>query len=321
MNAAFDGDTVIVYPGTYNEDVNFETKSITLGSLNLENTTSSFVENTIINGQVLVTSVDNPGAIVGLSISGSGHGIYVTQNTNGFLIKDVNIRDNESSGILAYDSHFLIEQSRISNHNYSGYGAGANINNSNVHFVNCYIDINSSSSYGGGLYVNNSNVLIDNSTFYDNYTNGSGGGLYVGNNSDILIKNGIFRKNRSYNGGGLATSNSKIVLSQSIIDSNYSSSHGGGIQFGTSDSDTAFFDDLEIIANTSSSSGGGISKSGNYYLLYMNSTKILNNISNASGGGMYLDGNNANDKYNNILVAKNITNGGLGGGFYFNGRK
>ena len=31
MNAAFDGDTVIVYPGTYNEDD--ETKSITLGSL------------------------------------------------------------------------------------------------------------------------------------------------------------------------------------------------------------------------------------------------------------------------------------------------
>jgi hypothetical protein len=50
INTSIDGDTVLVYPGTYFENLNFNGKSITLGSLNLTTGDPSFIRQTIIDG-------------------------------------------------------------------------------------------------------------------------------------------------------------------------------------------------------------------------------------------------------------------------------
>ena len=64
INAAIDGDTILVHPGSYFESVNFNEKNIVLGSLFLTTHDSSYIEMTIIEG------------------TGSDHTIKVENNTN-----------------------------------------------------------------------------------------------------------------------------------------------------------------------------------------------------------------------------------------------
>ncbi|MCK9204916.1 MAG: hypothetical protein M0P58_10855, partial [Bacteroidales bacterium] len=50
INASYNGDTVLVYPGTYYENINFNGKSITVASLYLLTQADSLVYQTVIDG-------------------------------------------------------------------------------------------------------------------------------------------------------------------------------------------------------------------------------------------------------------------------------
>ena len=50
IDASANGDTVLVYPGTYYENVNFNGKSITLASLELITGDESYADSTVIDG-------------------------------------------------------------------------------------------------------------------------------------------------------------------------------------------------------------------------------------------------------------------------------
>ncbi len=45
-----DGDTVLVYPGTYTENINYNGKNIVVGSLYLSTQDTSYISSTIIDG-------------------------------------------------------------------------------------------------------------------------------------------------------------------------------------------------------------------------------------------------------------------------------
>ena len=50
IDATDDGDTVLVYPGTYQENLQINSKNIVLGSQYLNNGDTSYVSSTIVNG-------------------------------------------------------------------------------------------------------------------------------------------------------------------------------------------------------------------------------------------------------------------------------
>ena len=50
VNATADGDTVLVWPGTYYENVNFNGYGITIASLELTTGDESYIGTTIVNG-------------------------------------------------------------------------------------------------------------------------------------------------------------------------------------------------------------------------------------------------------------------------------
>ena len=50
INATSHGDTVLVYPGTYTENINFNGKKIVVGSLYLTTSDTSYISSTIIDG-------------------------------------------------------------------------------------------------------------------------------------------------------------------------------------------------------------------------------------------------------------------------------
>jgi len=50
INAASNGDTVLVYPETYYENINYNGKNITIGSLYLTTQNNCYIDSTIIDG-------------------------------------------------------------------------------------------------------------------------------------------------------------------------------------------------------------------------------------------------------------------------------
>ena len=57
INATSAGDTVLVYAGTYTENIDFDGKNIVVGSLYLTTGTASYISSTIIDGGGTKTTV------------------------------------------------------------------------------------------------------------------------------------------------------------------------------------------------------------------------------------------------------------------------
>ena len=86
INAALNGDTVLVSPGTYYENIQFRGKGITVASLYLTTRDTTYIDATVINGSQpvhadtascviirgssLVSSNDSTAALIGFRITG-----------------------------------------------------------------------------------------------------------------------------------------------------------------------------------------------------------------------------------------------------------
>jgi hypothetical protein len=186
INAASDGDTLLVADGTYNESINYNGKNIIVGSLYLTTQDMSYISSTIIGG-------DSSGSIVVFESFEDSTAVL-----NGFTFQDI-----------IFDSGD--EPQTIININES---SPKIINN---RFDNFYLFQGVESAV---IYCENSNSLIMNNEF----TNGSLGNGYVlggyilSKNSNLTIKN-----NRIENGYvGFAEPSGYIVSvnSENIIESN-----------------------------------------------------------------------------------------------------
>jgi len=146
-----DGDTVLVYPGRYYENLSMMGKNITLASLELTTGNLEYKYNTIIDGgrNESVISIKNGESeltIRGFTITnGSGH-------------MDLTTRLFRGGGI------FLIGQGNVRN----------------FYLINNVIR-NNTASTGGGLFISTSNVFLSGNSIYDNTADAGGGIRYQDN--------------------------------------------------------------------------------------------------------------------------------------------
>ena len=95
INAAINGDTVLVDKGTYYENINFKGKAITVASRYIINQDTSFISKTIINGRkatnldsastvVFISGEDTTSVLIGLTITG-GAGTKWYDNSDGSM--------------------------------------------------------------------------------------------------------------------------------------------------------------------------------------------------------------------------------------------
>lgn len=116
LDESEDGDEVIVYPGTYIENINFAGKAIILGSLFYTTQDTSYISQTIIDGDQADNVVtfdseeDSTSALTGFTITnghtGWGGGIYCWESSPSIM--NVTITDNlalyRGGGIYCYSS-------------------------------------------------------------------------------------------------------------------------------------------------------------------------------------------------------------------------
>ncbi|MDP8322275.1 MAG: choice-of-anchor Q domain-containing protein [Candidatus Stygibacter australis] len=142
INASTNGDTVLVYPGRYYENIDYNGKEITVASLELTTGNRDYVHNTIIDGN------QNSCCVALHNNEGEGTILRGFTITNGIGYQDPYGRFG--GGIYSYETSFslincLIEQNR------GIIGGGIFIDGGNVYLEGNTIRCNTADMYGGGL--------------------------------------------------------------------------------------------------------------------------------------------------------------------------
>ena len=153
--ATTDSDTVLVYPGTYYENINYLEKSLTVASLYIITPEDSLINQTIIDGNQSGSCVEVRDCIQN----------YTT--LCGFTLTN-------GTGNQATPTYFAIV------------GGGVMLRNSILAINNCQIYNNVAES-GGGIYCHSSQLSLCATTIRNNRSYEYGGGIQAVSSSDIIF--------------------------------------------------------------------------------------------------------------------------------------
>jgi predicted outer membrane repeat protein len=256
IDAAVDTDTVLVQPGTYYENINYNGNNITVASLFLTTQDTTYISQTIIDG-----------------------------NESGRVVTFYNNED--STAVL---SGFKITNGQVDDH---AAGGGIACSNSSPSLQNVIISDNSAGS-GGGIYCESSSPSLENVTITGNSAYGtccatSGGGIYCSYNSSPSLENVTIIGNSAWESGGgiVCYYNSNPILENVTITGNSAASVGGGICCW--DNSNPSLINVTITGNSADRYGGGIHCWVNSSLSFdpVERCNIFLNLAGSSGCDLY----------------------------------
>jgi len=200
VDVAGEGDTILVDPGTYVDNINFNGKNIVVGSLFIITEDTSYISKTVIDGNqinavVLIESgEDSTTLLSGFTITngsaGDGGGIAIGNNSSPYLSHLIVIGNTarDGGGIDCWNySRPTLENIRVSENIASdGYGGGIQVDNSTPTFIKVTVNGNMA-SYGGGIAIlGDSNPKFVNVTISDNNASMGGGIVFDGAIATVL---------------------------------------------------------------------------------------------------------------------------------------
>ncbi len=241
VDVANPGDTIVVMPGTYVENVLIENKSLTLRSTNP--TDPNTVTATIIDGDMYDRVVVCTGnSSFNMTIEG-----FLIQNGRG------GIQINGCSATIRYCTF-------SANDAMYGVGGGIAVSSPSSVISDCTFNSNSADQGGGVCYFTSGSHQVSDCTFNDNSA-GRGGGIFNGL-SHPVINDCIFNMNRAYAGGGMFnehTSNPQLNRCTFSGNTTFGSGpdSGGGGMFSWEGSSPQLNDCL-FDGNTSVNNGGAL---------------------------------------------------------------
>jgi parallel beta-helix repeat protein len=235
------GDTVIVRPGTYVENLDFLGKEIVLQS-------ESWPQITVIDGGQVASVVR--------FMSGEGVGAVI----DGFTLFNGD-GDDYGGGIDCWDNSCPTIVNNIITGNTADNGGGiACVSGAAPVISNNEITGNSAPEAGGGIYCWSADPQILENTIREN-TGGHGGGIYCWFSSHPTITGNRITGNatgsKHYSGGGICCyyQSSPLIVNNQIT-GNTSDLHGGGIYCDQEASPEIL--NNTIVSNSADSYGGGI---------------------------------------------------------------
>ena len=263
INAASNGDTVLVAPGTYPENINFMGKAITV-------TSSAGPQTTIINGGQLgvvvtfntgegLTSVLNGFTITeGFPTPAEGYdgGGILASGTSPTITNNIitNNQACEGAGIAIFGGSPLVQGNTIS-HNVQGgctggtTGGGVEIEGGSPQIIGNVISNNSIELNGGGIGIFGGGIpVIRGNLITGNSSETWGGGIGTVNDVTLLVIENIIVGNTAPSGGGVYCSvpndpSSGCFLTNNTVTSNSSSSPGTEVDM------TGFYTQSQLVNN------------------------------------------------------------------------
>ena len=296
INAAVDGDTVLVAPGTYRERIGFRGKAIKVKS-------AAGAAVTVIDagqkGPVVTFKTGEPrGAILNGFTVRNGIGLLPPHTvTPGAGINIINASPTVKANVIEFNVEGQV-------------GAGVGINGGDALIQNNTIQHNER-EWGAGLGVRAGapvivdNIIQDNSTGLD----GSfGGGLAWFGGGDGVVRNNIIRRNSSTGSGGgvwVSTRAPRLILAQNLITDNvvnppgggFLAQQGGGVYWALA----AGYVVNNTIANNHATHGTGI-----YFGGVTPFTTVMNNIVTADEGTSVIDCGMYRPTYVPYLASNNV---------------
>jgi parallel beta-helix repeat protein len=255
ITAASPGDTVLVAAGTYNENIDFQSKAITVRS-------ASGAASTIINGtgQTVVVKMDaNPGqtpVLDGFTVRGGGGQVPeggISTAGGPALIENNIVTANhfcDEGAIDASSSAATIRNNVITNNSQalcSGGIGGAGIAvlaAGTVQILNNVISGNSSTGFAGGISLFAAGTPTVSGNTISNNAGNFGGGIGVVNFSNATIVNNVIFGNHATSGGGIyANSSAGPSVTNNTIAANDAST-GSAVYMGGFGSQVSFVNNI-----------------------------------------------------------------------------
>jgi hypothetical protein len=293
IDAAIDGDTVVVSPGEYvvTEPITFRGKAITVQS------ETGSDETTVRMGTPAET---NRGSVVVFENNETTMSIlegFTITGGKGSLVPSAN---EWGGGGILFNASSAIVRNCIIMDNSTRYGGGiCCVFTCSPILTDCNIVENSAEENGGGVLLwSGPSLTMTNCTIRENSTTGFGGGVHCWQNSSLTMTDCAIRKN-SVTG-----------------DTPHVAGYGGGL--GCMDNSPLTLTNCNIVENSAGIGGGGI-HCWNSCLLELNSCAIMENSVTIVGGGMFCEEHSSVTMTNCIVGENSATGGhqsypGLGGG-------
>ena len=219
INAASNGDVVVVAAGTYPETINFMGKAITVKSQ--KGPTLTIIDGSTVGGPVVrfITGETSASVLRGFTIQGGslccfpyeGGGIEISSaspSVIGNVIQN-NVGAGNGGGINIHFGSPLVQGNTIKGNSVAFFGGteggGVDIlGSSTAQILNNTITGNFGVGFGGGIGMNGgSNALIRDNKIAGNTAESQGGGLWLANDSSEIIVQNLIVKNAAPSGSGI----------------------------------------------------------------------------------------------------------------------
>lgn len=347
IDAAADGDTVLVAPGYYtgegNRDIDFCGKSIVV--MSEAGATSTIIdcardgggwghrgfyfhsgEDTfsVLKGFTIYSGFSDSGGgiccrsssplitdnILVNNIAEYGGGIYCCKSACVIMNNTIEHGNLVWEGRFDVDRPLTIDTDKLEKHNIAWSGGGIFCSQAAPKIIGNVIRYNYASLFGGGICSYSSSAEIRDNEIFDNHAEaGDGAGIYCFNDSTTITGNKIFN-NDSEGSGGIHSQYSRLIIEHNDITENFGCYGSGGI---SSINDAT----IAIRYNSIGYNQGVVSSAG---VNIHNSPAVVehNTIQYNSGeyGGLRLAGDSS------VVVTDNFiycNSGNQGGGIYCQG--
>ena len=241
IDSAEAGDTILVQPGTYEENIDFMGKNIVLASLFLTTGDISYIDSTVIEGDGRNGAVvsfqrgeNSTTLLTGFTLTNSytssvGGGIY-TKGSNPRL-EYLQIQDcdaDNGGGIYCQGDPGPVIKHVTFLDNGGRWGGGIRLYLSTARFEDCSI-IDNSSGHGGVIWVQESDPTFVNVDIINNSADDdvAGGFKFIG--SSATLKNIFFSLNTSDGGGAIHMTDTEVSLENVIFHADSVVLSGGAI--------------------------------------------------------------------------------------------
>lgn len=315
IDAAIDGDVIVVRAGTYtgakNRNIDFRGKAITLRSENGPET-----------------------CVIDCQHAGRGFYFHTEEDSNsvldGFIISDGNSADG--AGLYCYESGPTVRNCIITGNHASSTGGGILCTHYSSPTISNNIIIANSGVYGGGMYnQTDCNTIIEDCTFVGNTAKYTGGGIRNWSCSPTIIRC-EFTSNSAMEGGGMNNYGGapriidcKFISNKAVQIEGYNASGGGMYNERGHGSiiRCVFQSNMAGSSDSDDSYGGGMSnEDGAVSVLnctFRENMAICGWGSSACGGGVY-NAKKADVTLEKCILEENIggieLGSGSGGGVY-----